>query len=59
MSWVLFVWIGYAGSHSVIVQHGPFNSEKDCQFVGEKMVQELSGNRSSGRFSCAPKDKST
>ena len=57
MSWVLFIWIGYAGSHSTITQHGPFKFESDCKSVGEKMVNELTGVRNIGRFSCVPKDK--
>jgi hypothetical protein len=59
MSWVLFVWIGYAGSHSIVIEHGPFKLESDCKIIGEKMVNDLAKERAKGTFSCVPKEKNT
>ena len=51
MNWVLIIWIGYSGAHSVIKEVGPF-SEKQCIQAGEKAKKELYYERTRIKYTC-------
>ena len=57
MSWILYVWIGFAGAHSTIIEHGPFKTERECRDSGIKALTELSHseNRVRIRYVCLSK----
>lgn len=56
MSWVLYIWIGYAGSHSTMTYHAEFRTEQGCVDAG-KFIKPF--DRTRVGFLCIPKEKNT
>lgn len=56
MTWVLYIWIGYAGAHSTMTMHGEFKTEQKCQEVGA-FVASKNIERARINYLCVAKEK--
>ena len=56
MSWILYIFVGYAGSHSTMTTHGAFRTNQDCEVAG-RMAASKQIHRARIEFLCVPKEK--
>lgn len=57
MSWVLYLWIGYAGYHSTMTFHAEFKTEQKCQEAGQLFLKQQQQSNARHSFYCIPKEK--